>query len=267
MPISSIKCSRVRDIPEQLQKDLLHEFSNHTNPGLAARLRRYRNESAEYYLVYAGTIPLFFFSLQASCIFTEPYCTSSEYILQAEQLAAFYRDNPDATKREAMITVYKNSSNVWDSLYLVDLNDPDTKELSVYNKVCPAVELVEFCKCDSEESKDFWRVLQSEWNNFEQHSAGEFVFFTYIFPILARVSQHIGCKYLLLYAADKNGKLVDYYKTRLHLFAPQNAIVNKPKYDLGCKLLMQELNTLGTVWEVIKDDFDPNRTGTPFVTI
>lgn len=254
-------------------------FSNKQNPVLIQKLQNYEKEAAKYYLVYSNTVPLFFFSLQASCVFQEPYTPSDELLDAAKRIADKLPIVPFRSKRDILISAYEGNSEKLirvDQLderdidyevkkivtainYLSEQNDPDTSDLSVYDSVIPAVELVEFCKCDLKDSTEIWERLRKQWNDDSVHTAGEYVFFTHIFPIVLRVSREIGCRLLLLYAADSsdNETLIQYYVSRLHLSKPgSNVVVNKPLYDIGCKLLTQDISELKSVYEALIPVFE-----------
>lgn len=282
MDSSNLVCALVSEIAEPLRTALLENFSNVRNLTLVNKLRNYGDEMAKYYLVYVDKTPLFFFSLQTSCVFTEQYTPAPKLLRAAERivdmiqsnqfkydskldiLSAAYDGNETELQRIKGLDENEIDSEVRDLSiavqFLEEQDDPDVSDLSVYDKVIPAIELVEFCKCDSYDSANVWKRLRSQWRDIKQkHTAGEYVFFMYIFPIILRVSQQVGCEILLLYAADssESKSLVQYYISRLHFTKPGgNIVVNKPMYDVGCKLLMQNLDILKRIYNNIKRDFE-----------
>lgn len=264
---NDILCKTIEDIPEPLRETLLENFSNNRNPNLVKSLRKYKDAMAKYYLMYCDTTPLFYFSLQSSCIFTKPYTPSESSVQTAKRLKNFisrggkisldilsdlYQGDPDMTKKINLmsepdkINMLKKLDDVLS--YLSDLHDPDTEDISIYECAFPALEIVEFCKCDSCNSLSIWNSLDLKGK------VGEYVFFTYIFPIVINISNQIGCSFVTLYAADssQDKTLVEYYIRALHLFKPKGVTVNKPKYDLGCILLVQHIERLKELYEEFK---------------
>ncbi len=271
MDPNDISCKTIANIPEPLRKTLLEKFSSARNPNLVDSLQKYKDAAAKYYLLYFDTTPLFYFSLQSSCLFTKPYTPSGSSVRAAKRLKNFisrggkitldilsdlYQGDPDMTEKIKLmsksdkINMLKNLDGVLS--YLSDLNDPDTEDISIYECAFPALEIVEFCKCDSYDSLNIWKSLDLKGK------VGEYVFFTYIFPIVINISSQIGCSFVTLYAADssQDKTLVEYYIRALHLVKPKGVTVNKPKYDLGCILLVQHIDRLKELYEEFKTDSD-----------
>jgi hypothetical protein len=75
---------------------------------------------------------------------------------------------------------------------------------------------------------------------------GALVFWYFVVPIVQRIREHVGCRYLFLFAADltKNEKLVKYYADQLNFQIPENLATAKPIYDFSCKFMCQDINGL-----------------------
>lgn len=86
------------------------------------------------------------------------------------------------------------------------------------------------------------------------------VFGEIIAPLVCKINEKIGCKYLYLFAADKtniNNKmdLVEYYKGSLKFSDVEDVTVVKPDYDIGCYSLYQEISELAKNREIVWQQF------------
>lgn len=120
-----------------------------------------------------------------------------------------------------------------------DAKDDPTQMAVQTQQNFSGVEMVHFCAND----------LTSEiWDDScaGGRALGETMFWRFILPVIQNVSKLVGCKYVYLFAAEKEGKpkLIKYYKEKLHFDIPEAVILRKPAYDVGCEAMCQELSAL-----------------------
>ena len=122
--------------------------------------------------------------------------------------------------------------------YINEVKSNDS--LAIFQSVFPCLELVEFCKCTSFNAIKVWQTMNMNVK------LGEYVFYTYIVPIIKKLSEDVGCDMLMLYAADttKQKELIHYYITALNMDYPDNIISVKPEYDINCPLLVQKVDVI-----------------------
>lgn len=116
----------------------------------------------------------------------------------------------------------------------------------------PGIELVHFCAND---------LITKKWKSYGiQHPMGEVMFWKYIAPIIYETQKYIGCQYVYLFAADasRDGVLINYYNVALKFEKPKNLGTNKPRYDLCCVFMCQEVNELRRNRQEYFDNFNPD---------
>lgn len=88
---------------------------------------------------------------------------------------------------------------------------------------------------------------------------GEVMFWAYVVPIILGVQTYIGCQYVFLFAADmsENATLINYYNVALKFAQPVNIGTNKPRYDLCCQFMCQEVSDLKQNRENYFNNFNP----------
>lgn len=120
------------------------------------------------------------------------------------------------------------------------------------NKCYPAIEIQHLCKNIVYESIEETKV-----------SICFGVFWELIVPHILELTERIGCKYIYLFAAEKEigsnkkQKLIQFYKNEL-MFSEVNGItIIKPDYDRNCYGLIQSIEDLiinkETIWERFSD--------------
>lgn len=116
----------------------------------------------------------------------------------------------------------------------------------------PGIELVHFCSNDL--TKERWKALGLK------HPMGEVMFWHHIAPIIYGIQDVIGCQYVFLFAADasEDGLLVNYYNVALKFEQPTEVATNKPRYDLCCEFMCQEISKLKKNRQEYFDNFNPD---------
>lgn len=114
--------------------------------------------------------------------------------------------------------------------------DPNKKVIWV-SETHPAIELVEYGVDD--DAKEAWAA-----GPLGSRKLGETMFWRYIVPIMLEAAELVGCEYAYLFAADWDGGLVNYYKTKLHFRLYENLGAVKPTYDVGCRFMYRRLETV-----------------------
>ncbi len=106
----------------------------------------------------------------------------------------------------------------------------------------PSLELVHFC-VDSD-FKNQWKKLSD--NDGIRYTLGSYFYWKHVIPIVFKVCDLVGCRYLFLFAADDSpdGTLVNHYKTSFAFSEPKEHGVSKPYYDWKCKFLSVEISRL-----------------------
>lgn len=230
-----------------------------------------------YYVVKAPTGELLlYFSLKCGELFeeldyrkmelaakTQHYVTilmnKSSYNEETVSIAeSFLNDNMDEIE-ELLPDISKYLKKKGE--YTDDINKELNKQVRRVLKTYPAIELVEFCKNDSDSAKKAWKALGIE------RKMGECVFWHIIVPKLKAIQDITGCQYVYLFAADNSydGDLANYYKVALHFDQSTILGANKPQYDFNCFFLCQEMKDLPKYREYFYNHFNPNPEGDDIV--
>lgn len=126
-------------------------------------------------------------------------------------------------------------------------------------KTYSAIELVHFCRNSAYKDNS---PLYSE-ETPDSIPLGFFLFWEIIVPKIQEIANYVGCKYLYLFAADKDDQhqtLREYYKRNLNFKETDTIQILIPDYDSGCFPLLQDINNLPVArqnaWLIRSDFFD-----------
>lgn len=277
--LNSLLCHRLSSKDEH--KSLIFSFENTRNPNLIESLRNTAwDEDAEgstaYYIIKTKDgIPLFFFSLKCGALYQhldeeqikerkKAYALAKRLISnpknkEEEELAAIIleqfragRDIADDEIKRFISQKTNTKQNILKFLLGDRSKDPNKHIIRVSN-THSGIELVHFCS--NEKAKELWREY-----NLPQ-SIGKVVFWYYIVPILQKVRETVGCKYLFLFAADgtEDETLINYYNVELKLTRPSNIGTSKPIYDFNCVFMCSEITNLLEHRKNFFINFNPDR--------
>lgn len=256
--LKCLSCERLSSDIANLR--LVEQFYNRRNDCIAQTLRNEAFEEDEqgdtaYYVVKhsSGEI-MFFFSLKTGMLYDQFLDTRQLKLIKEFNL---YLDNMiqnetlnDSNRnlivklREKLRTRkgitkadLESISNLGSTIF-DDMEKEFNESTTRVGQTFPAVELVHFCTNDGTES--LWKQMGIPM------PFGALVFWYFAVPIVQRIREHVGCRYLFLFAADltKNEKLVKYYADQLNFQIPENLATAKPIYDFSCKFMCQEINGL-----------------------
>lgn len=133
---------------------------------------------------------------------------------------------------------------------LEDLEQELNKNITHVGKTYSGVELVHFCANNA--TDDIWKEL-----NLPQ-ARGAIVFWQFVVPVVLKVREYVGCEYFFLFAADvsKELSLERYYKALMRFADEGEMATAKPLYDLSCKFMYQETETLSARREEFFENFN-----------
>jgi hypothetical protein len=119
----------------------------------------------------------------------------------------------------------------------------------------PAVELKLFGI--NESAKDYWNKL----NLATEIKMGETLFWLKVVKTIEEMTKYVGCQYVYLFAADKEveGKLVQYYKTRLGFESSTDLSANKPSFDTLCQFLFTKTDDLFKTRDEFRQQIQKNK--------
>lgn len=119
-----------------------------------------------------------------------------------------------------------------------DKEHEGNKQIIRVGNTYPSIELVHFCANDN--FKEKWKLYGI------QQPMGKVMFWKYIAPIIFDVQKIVGCQYIFLFAADtsEDGTLINYYNVELKFEQPKDVGTNKPRYDLCCEFMCQNIKKL-----------------------
>lgn len=188
-----------------------------------------------------------YFAIKCGLLYEPRHCdirTEEEKIFLDSILEAISDANPEDIKkyREAGVATlgYEREDYIFNYAQEQIKFQQEKKtggEKSFNVEMChPAIELSHFCK--AKENVDTVRDIPF----------GVGLFWEIIVPIIIKIANTVGCKYLYLFAADMSDsttqKLVEYYKVNLKFKIDESLIFIKPKYDMGCRCLCQSIADL-----------------------
>lgn len=277
--IKSYSCERLSSKSEN--QELIKIFTSKKGRLLVDYLQKWAwNEDVEcktaYYLIKSSDNEIaLFFSLKCGALFDpldekaiEQRLERSQKLLEAIQkidsvgeeksliiqLLEQFRSGQDISIEQIKAEIKLSTKQT--QILINQLNDDKLREgneqIIRVGHTYPAIELVHFCVNDS--VKDKWKMQGIE------HPIGEVMFWTYIAPIIYETQKRIGCQYVFLFAADasEDGVLVNYYNVSLKFRQPTEIGTNKPRYDLCCEFMCQEINQLKKHRKEYFDNFNPD---------
>lgn len=285
--LKSFACERLTNNSDN--KALIEAFSCKRGTGLLNYLKQngwqYDEQGIEafYFIKTPDGKPCVFFSLKCGELF-EPLdeasvqkdCNKALEILHT--LHELPEGDPDHDKLLQELADYGNKINVpleavvnlvtnnaksnvklhKNTLYLLhnDKQREGDRPIQRVIKTYPGVEITNFCADDSESIKEYWKSLGFRF------TIGEVMFWLYIAPKFIELQNIVGCKYAYLFAADKtpDGNLTNYYAVSLNFSKDRNLGTSKPRYDLCCEFMSQDVSDLKKRMDSFWDNFnlDPN---------
>lgn len=276
--LGSLLCHRLSSVAEH--RDLVKNFENRRNPNLIEGLRNTawsedEEGSTAYYIIKSSDgFPLFFFSLKCGALYQhldeaqikerkKAYNLAKRLISnpkdkEEEDLAAIIleqfragKDISDADIKRFIRDKSIKKKSLWDFLSGDKSRDPNKHIIRVEN-THSGIELVHFCSND---------LARERWKGYDlPHSLGKVIFWYHIVPIIQRVRDIVGCKYLFLFAADgtEDGTLINYYNVELKLKRPDDIGTSKPIYDFNCVFMCSEINDLLSYRTDFLRNFNPD---------
>lgn len=252
----NLKCEKVVDLPDPIRDTLMHKFKNDRNNNLVNALVKCgkSRDVALYYIVFIDETPLFFFSLRTSMLYSDRIELSVQNKHFATTLSHLISTNGcttlDSIRKvlieygvipvEAQLSEVKNLLHKAHCIHAYKEELRNDTNLAVFQKVIPCIELVEFCRCTSEDAKEYQKLL-----GFDKQF-GAYVMYVYIADIIQKIYDLVGCNHLILYAADssKDKSLLGYYKREYGFYQSKEFITVKPLYDASCPLLVLDIQQL-----------------------
>lgn len=268
--LDGLRCERLSS--DEMNLRHVDSFFNNRNDSIAGVLRNeaYSEDehgSVAYYVVKNtnGKI-LFFFSLKNGMLYDQHLDEKTIKLLKQlydylEQLNADadltdedrqvievvkekVRSRKGLTKAELERIPKKNAK------ILEDLEQELNKNITHVGKTYSGVELVHFCSNSAVD--DLWKSTGLP------NGLGAVVFWQFVVPIVLKVREFVGCEYLFLFAADDSTDLtlVKHYKNMLGFVDEGERATAKPLYDLSCKFMYQDAETLAQRREEFFENFN-----------
>lgn len=268
--LDSLRCERLSS--DEMNLRHVDSFVNYRNDSIANVLRNEAYEEDEhgsvaYYVVKSKTGEiLFFFSLKNGMLYDQHLDEKTikllkqlyEYLEQLngdvdlteadrqviETVKEKVRSRKGLTKAELECLPKKNAK------ILEDLEHELNNNITHVGKTYSGLELVHFCANSS--TDDLWESFDLP------QSRGAVVFWRFVVPLVLRVREIVGCEYAFLFAADdsKDLSLVRYYKTQLGFADEGEKATAKPLYDLSCRFMYQEAETIAVRCEEFFENFN-----------
>lgn len=268
--LESLVCERLSHNPNNMRA--ISSFFNSKNENLAERLLNEaysedeRNKTA-YYLIKdnEGHI-LFYFSLKCGQLY-DKHLDFNLYKLLGELydgLTKMKKENDITPEDTVAIDKVLEEIRSRKGIIKADLKKITKKNSSIeefeklmgddlekVGETFSGVEIVQFCS--NEDCSKYWKQLGIN------QKLGVVVFWNFIVPIVLSLMKLVGCQYVFLFAADdsEDEDLVNYYKTWLKFESSQERSAATPVYDLCCKFLYQETNSLDEKRNYFFDNFNP----------
>lgn len=256
--LDGLRCERLSKDEMNLRR--VDDFVNYTNDSIAGVLRNeaYGEDekgSVAYYVVKdeQGEM-LFFFSLKNGMLYDQHLDEKTINLLKKlyeyldeldadaelsdddrvviEAVKEKVRSRKGLTKAELERLPKKNAQ------ILEDLEQELNKNITHVGKTYSGLELVHFCANNS--TDELWEGLGLP------QPRGAVVFWHFLVPIVLKVRELVGCEYLFLFAADLSEfhTLLDYYQNLMGFVDEGERATAKPLYDLSCKFMYQEAESL-----------------------
>lgn len=131
-----------------------------------------------------------------------------------------------------------------------DKEHEENEQIIMVGHTYPGIEIVHFCSND---------LMKEKWKSFDiNRPIGEVMFWQYIAPIIYEIQEYAGCQYVYLFAADtsEDENFINYYNAALKFEQPAKVGTNKPRYDLCCVFMCQDVNELRKNRHEYFDDFN-----------
>lgn len=268
--LEGLRCERLSS--DEVNLRLVDTFYNRRNDSIAGVLRNEAYEEDEhgrvaYYVVKDGNGEiLFFFSLKNGMLYDQHLDEKTikllkqlyEYLEELDADAELtdadrrvieavkekVRSRKGLTKAELERIPKKNAQ------ILQDLEEELNKNITHVGRTYSGVELVHFCANSA--TDELWETLGLP------QARGAVVFWQFVVPIVLKVRELVGCEYVFLFAADVSDELtlVEYYNNRMG-FADEGIMATaKPLYDLSCKFMYQEAESLEARREEFFENFN-----------
>lgn len=268
--LDSLRCQRLSSDEMNLRQ--VDTFFNYRNDSIASVLRNeaYSEDehgSVAYYVVKdKNGEMLFFFSLKNGMLYDQHLDEKTIKLLKQlyEYLEQLDADADLTDEDRQMIEVVKEKVRSRKGLtkaeleripkknakILEDLEHELNKNITHVGKTYSGLELVHFCS--NSEADDLWQSIGLP------NGLGAVVFWQFVVPIVLKVREYVGCEYLFLFAADDSTDLtlVRYYKNVLGFADEGEKATAKPLYDLSCKFMYQETETLAQRREEFFENFN-----------
>lgn len=266
--LDSFHCERLSSKPENFW--ILDSFYNSRNMQLTENLQNSAFKEDEdntiaYYLVKdsEGKIVLYF-SLKSGMLYDEiiemeqyeQFKSLYNLVIQGERDSNYTPEKKQqldnlletirakkGIKRELVEELFDKRMFDVDKLFKSDQHQ--------VGKTYSGIELVHFCANDG--YRDQWESLHLP------QSMGRVAFWKFVVPQVLEVTKLIGCEYLFLFAADlsEDGLLIAYYND-LGFTDTAEHHVAMPLYDVSCKFMYQQINSLQVRTEAFFNDFNPD---------
>lgn len=228
-------CERLSTQSEN--KRLIETFSNNRNPNLAEYIRKsaWQDDKDGWNAIYivkdkdCNEEIVLYFGLKGGMI-SLPFSEGVYYLLKKKE-GDFLQHLP---KDEKLYLTYIKE-------FLETAQKED--EIDKVAETMPGIELSHFCINDT--YRDRLRK-----NKQDTKGLGEYLYFSEILPIVDRVRELIGCKFLYLFAADDTEEeaLISYYRDRLNFqqisefdssaLDDRAMIPIMPFYDYKCEFMV-----------------------------
>ena len=260
--LASFKCVRVREVKSKILdsisgaevngRDLSHIINVFRHPCHISD--DIHNNLASYLILSPDDIVLAFFSLRCGELFEKVDHEKFRIARAAldglkllsqratDLISTVEQENALAAIREAKMAglSFDDLSHFIDkkSDYVADEGKEPNKLVSRVSKVHSGVELKFYGT--NEAGKPYWSKTGLH------RKMGLTLYWRFIIPKLEELQKVAGCQYMYLFAADKeaDGRLVNYYRTALHINANHNLSANKPHFDYTSVFLYQEISEL-----------------------
>lgn len=277
--IESFSCERLSSKKEN--KELIKKFSSGKGRSLVGYLQHLAwDEDIEcntaYYLIKSPDNEIaMFFSLKCGALFDpldeniiEQRAKRAQELLQivqginkegkerelAIQILEYFRSGQNISVEQMKQHIKMNAQQAQEMLDQLnyDKSHKENEQIIRVGHTYPGIELVHFCTNDL--MKEKWKALNLN------HPMGEVMFWRYIAPIIYEIQEYIGCQYVFLFAADasEDGVLINYYNVALKFEQPTDVGTNKPRYDLCCEFMCQEISKLKKNRQEYFNNFNPD---------
>ncbi len=244
--LNSFSCVRLSSRDELI--NLVSDFRNIQNENLVDYLKgdafQDDNEGkvACYVIMDCDNEILCYFSLKCGNLyseFEELKLFEKHKVLKIELKALSNQQPSDVVNdliKKVSIEIEEARRNIIKQLGNFD-SLPTHKQVA---KCFPGIELTHFCVNES---------YRRKWENYNlgaKNRMGATMFWHHIARIVEMISNHIGCEYLYLFAADTTSDLhlVNHYKNIMNMRDDYNVLALQPIYDFRCTFLCTSVRDL-----------------------